>query len=477
MEANNVLNEKDQVVVNSTSSTENKQFAELENYLQDEPILDGALVGISIRSASTGDLLYDSLGDTRLKPASNMKLITGFAALSVLGEDHRFTTEILTNGDITENRLDGDLYIKGKGDPTLLPEDFKLLAKKVQESGIQTINGDIIGDDTWYDDVRLSRGLNWSDEHWYYGAQISALTASPNKDYDAGSIIVEVHPSDQAGDKPKVIISPKVDYIEIQNNAKTVSANQEEDVTLNRKHGTNIFTIDGTIPVDSSSVKEWMSVWEPTGYVLDLFKQSLKEQGITWNGTWKTGRVKDGSEVLYSHKSMPLSELFVPFMKLSNNAHAEVMVKEMGKVVHGEGSWEKGMEVIEAELEKAGIDATKLDLRDGSGISHANLLTPNAISSLLYRARQEEWFPVYLHSLPDAGNPERMLGGTLRYRMADLPVQAKTGTIAGVSTLSGYVESKSGETVIFSILVNNLVDEDDGPQVVDQIVKKIYEIF
>lgn len=444
----------------------------LNHLIENEPKLQGSIAGISIRHATTGDKIYDHMGDVRLRPASNMKLLTAAAALAVLGEDYKFSTEVLTDGSVSNNKLNGDLFLKGKGDPTLLPDDFDTFAKKVKENGIDVINGDIVGDDTWFDDVRLSPDVVWRDEHWYYGAQISALTASPDEDFDAGTVTVEVTPGD-AGEKPSVTIKPETAYVDVSNNAKTVTAGTEEDLTFNRIHGKNTITIEGTIAAESDNVKEWMAVWEPTGYVLDLFRQSLEKQGITWTGEVKTGQAPEKTNVLYTHESMPLSGLLVPFMKLSNNTHAEMLVKEMGKVVHDEGSWEKGLEVVETEMQKLGLNTHTLTIRDGSGISHMNMIPANEISKLLHAVQEEPWFDTYLNALPESGASERMIGGTLRYRMDGQNVQAKTGTIDGVSALSGYVKTTQGEKLIFSIMQNNLLDEEDGPDIENEIVQII----
>ncbi|WP_203248340.1 D-alanyl-D-alanine carboxypeptidase/D-alanyl-D-alanine endopeptidase [Sporosarcina beigongshangi] len=449
------------------------QFSELHDILKD-PRLQGATTAISVRNAASGELIYEQFGDTRVHPASVMKLLTGSAAFETLGQDHMFKTELYMDGEIRDGVLHGDLYLRGQGDPTLTKTDLIAFVSELKKKGVRVINGNVYGDDTWYDDVRLSQDLNWSDELVHTGAQVSALTLSPNNDYDAGTVIVEVNPAKKSGQAGRVSMAPTNRYMTIVNHTKTVAKDEKKHLTVERAHGSNTVIVSGTIPVGAKKTRSWTSVWEPTNYTVSLFKQTIEERGITFTATPKIerGTIPEGATLLAAKQSISLSELFIPFMKLSNNGHAEVLVKEMGRVVGGKGSWGKGLAVMDATLADMGIDTPTLLLRDGSGMSHKNLVTANEVTHLLYAIQSKSWYPAFLHSLPVAGNEERFVGGTLRSRMkgtaAEGNVRAKTGSLNGVAALSGYVETKSGETLIFSIMVNNYLS-DSINEVLDKI--------
>lgn len=428
-----------------------------------DPKLQGGITGVSVRNATTGESIYSHMSDIRLRPASNMKLLTGAAALDVLGPDYRFKTEVATTGKQKGSTLQGDVYLVGKGDPTLLQSDLVKFADQLKQQGIKTIKGNLFADDSWYDDDRYSQDLNWSDEFNYVGAQVSALTLSPNEDYDTGTVIVEVKPGEKAGELPSVSLSPKTETSVIVNEATTVGKGGEKKISIHREHGTNRIIVEGSIPVDASSSRSWTAVWQPSELVLDVFRSALQKEGIQVLGKKGLQRAvaPENAKILATKNSMPLNEIYIPFMKLSNNGHAEMLVKEMGRVKKGEGSWNAGLAVMSETLAGLGIAKDTVLLRDGSGMSHKNLVSSEMLTTLLVRAQKESWYPAFRESLPLAGEADRMVGGTLRNRMKEEStkgnVAAKTGSITGVSTLSGYVTTKKGTPLAFSIMINNYI--------------------
>ena len=326
------------IVIQMSLVVQAQDFQKIEEFIQTDPILDGAMVGISVRSGTTGDVLYEHASSKRLRPASNMKLFTAAAALSILGEEHTFTTKLYTNGKKRWKVLHGNVYIKGNGDPTLTKADLDQFAVQLKEKGISLISGDLIADDSHFDQVRYPVDIPWSDEEAGYGAQISALTMAPNQNFDTGTIEIEIAPSNKIGQPAVIKTNPVSDYVTILNKATTVKEGDSEDLFITRHHGTNIIEVNGVIPQESQPYQQLIGVWEPTGYVLDVLNHALKEQGITVLGDLRLGKVPDEATELFYHHSMPLSELIIPFMKYSNNAHAETLVKQLGFVESDEGS-------------------------------------------------------------------------------------------------------------------------------------------
>ncbi|SER56484.1 D-alanyl-D-alanine carboxypeptidase/D-alanyl-D-alanine-endopeptidase [Psychrobacillus sp. OK032] len=442
-----------------------------------EEKLVGADVSITVRDGISGEMVYDYHGQTNVKPASNMKLFTTAAALDVLGKDYRFNTSLYTTGKLANGVLKGDVYIKGQGDPTLSIEDLQQFAEELKVQGIQKIDGRIVGDDKWFDDDLLTPGIWVGDESYYYAAPITALTTSPNTDYDSGTIIVEAIGS-TVGDLPSIKVTPNIGDLQIVNEAQTVETGKTNTITIERLYQTNKIVISGNLPIDKTK-KEWVTVQHPTTHTLTMFQAVLAEAGIEYSKEKVFQAATPNSAQLVAMKqSMPLEKLIIPYMKLSNNGIADILVKTMGKVKNHHGSTKTGLEVIKEYGNSINLNMADWQFEDGSGMSHENSVSSLLVSELLFKVQGEDWFNTYFNSLPVAANADRMVGGTLRNRLKDPltagKVYAKTGSLTGVSTLSGYLEASSGQSYIFSVLVQN---KSGTSTVIDEIVKEIAEEF
>ncbi|GBQ02905.1 D-alanyl-D-alanine carboxypeptidase/D-alanyl-D-alanine-endopeptidase [Streptomyces spongiicola] len=422
--------------------------------------MDGGAASVVVADAATGERLYERDAGDRLMPASNTKLATSAAAMALLGPGYRFRTEVLATGRRHGPVLHGDLYLRGGGDPTTLASDYGRLATRLRESGIRRITGRLVADDTRFDTRRLGRSWAADDESSYYSAQISPLTVAPDTDYDSGTVVVEASPGAAPGDRPKVKLTPPNDYVRVDVQGGTVPAGGTDTLAVEREHGTNTIVVTGDVPVGGPTTKEWVTVWEPTGYAAAVFADALAEQGVRVTGTPRLGRpAPPGARVLATHSSMPLRELMLPFMKLSNNMHAEALTKTIGYETSGRGTWSAGLTAVDDYLRKEGVDTAKLRQADGSGLSRMNLFPADQLARLLLAVRDAPWYADWHASLPVACDPDRAVGGTLRTRMCGTPAalnaRAKTGTLTGASALSGYVADAAGRELVFSIVLNN----------------------
>ncbi len=437
----------------SVSPTSNS----LDQLLTD-PALHGASVSLMVRDARSGATLYQHNPRTRLVPASNLKLLTTAAAMDVLGPQYRFATQVLSNGIRQGDCLTGNLYLRGLGDPTMQFADYQALAAQLASQGVRQVQGDIVFDDTWFDAERL--GVDWShdDETTYYGAQISALTVSPNADFDAGSVLVTAKAPVRVGQPVSVEIFPPTDYLQLSNRAVSGPGNT---YGINRRHGTNLLQLSGAVAPGRQS-PQLVSVWEPTQLVANLFEQALKQQGITVLGRRVMGAATPaGVTVLAEHQSAPLQELITPLLKLSNNNMSEALLKAMGRKTANSGTAAAGVAAVDGFLKRQGVDTATLKQVDGSGLSRQNLVSSQTLTDLLLAASKQPWFNAWYNALPIAGNTDRMTGGSLRYRLRGTPAEnnlhAKTGSMGGVSSLSGYITDAHGRRLVFSMISNNYV--------------------
>lgn len=434
--------------------------------------LSRAMVSISVRDFNTQKIVYERSGNLGIKPASNMKLITAATALKILGEGYRFKTELYIDGKIEAGTLNGNVYLRGQGDPTLLPKDIANLSDALKRAGVKHINGQLIGDATWFDNETLMRGVVKEDEWKYFAPQISALTLSPDTDYDIANLIVKATPG-SSGKVAKITLTPRTNHVAIVNRTKTVAKGSRNTVSIKREYGTNRIIITGNMPVGSSRT-EYVTVDNPAMYTLDVMTLTMKARGITFSKAFgmKLGTVSKGSTKITTKQSAPLKDIVKINLKRSNNGMSETFTKAVGQAVSGEGSWDAGIDAIYSYAASKGLITDRWKITDTSGLSHANRITANEQTKLLWSIHKEPFYNTFLAGLPVAGNPIKSISTTLQKRLTGTltrnKVHAKTGAITGVYSLSGYVQAKSGRWYIFSVLTQNT--SSSAISAIDQMV-------
>lgn len=472
-----------------------------------QPQMSSAVWGIDVVDLESGKVIYSLNPDHLFLPASNVKLLTTAAALATAGPDYRFHTTVETTGKLDSNgRLLGDLVIVGRGDanisgrvmpyqvkterispPTLILEQ---LADQLVQRGLKMVDGDLIGDDTFYSAQRYGEGWSYDDLQWIDGAPVSALSFNDNV------LFIRIHPGEQVGEKALVTTDPETTYYEIDNRIVTSAAGVARKIGVHRDAGSLKVLLWGSLPLNDSGTSEAITIEDPADFTAQLFRGILEKRGITITGKTRA-RHGDLAQffdqppqpaeglnhkqccsavpataaqtqvqpaplvtppnpplVLAEHVSLPLLEDVRVTNKASQNLHAELLLRLISKLKGGDGSFEDGSAARRQFLLKAGLRSEDFFLLDGSGLSRRDLITPESVVQLLTYASHQPWGPNYEQTLPVAG-----VDGSLAERFQNTAasglVHAKTGTLSHVNALSGYGETHSGRRFVFSIFCNN----------------------
>jgi serine-type D-Ala-D-Ala carboxypeptidase/endopeptidase (penicillin-binding protein 4) len=423
--------------------------------------LSGATVGMQVRDGATGAVVYSHNVDQRVVPASNEKLMTSAAALEVLGLGYKFHTVATYSGTKSGKTVSGNLYLRGQGDPTMTYAQYDALAAAVAKAGVTKFSGGLVADDSWFDHVPLGLDWSWQDETYADNAAISALTVAADANFVTGSVAVQSRPGSAVGKAATLTLVPANSVVKIVNHAVTGAAGSANTVTATRAHGTNTITVSGSAPLQATTAGTTLvSVLDPTQLAIGVFRDALKRHGVTVAGSTTTGATPSSAKTVVDHASIPLSQLLTPFLKLSNNGHAELLTKAMGRAKSPTvaGSWSTGLAAAATALKGLGVDTSKITMGDGSGLTRRDWLTTGQIATLLSAAQTRPWFAIWFAALPIAGDPDPLIGGTLSSRMRGTPaagnVHAKTGTLTGVNALSGYVHDTTGRKLVFSSVAN-----------------------
>lgn len=423
-----------------------------ENILSDS-IFQRSLVGMKIVSVNRGDVLFEKNSRLLLRPASNMKLLATATAFSLLERDFQFNTTLHVDSLDKNGTVHGNLYLRGGGNPDLRLTDLDSIVSQIKQLRIRRITGDIVSDNSYYDTTWFGRGWMWDDEPFSHGAPISALSINEN------CVKVTVQAGRKHGDPAIVAIEPQTSYVSIINTARTVSDSVISPLRIVRQfqNRSNTIEIKGDILLNEGGKSELVSVWKPELFAATLLKEYLQKDKILNNGIVRNGLTPPGSRLLLTH-TFPLDSVIHKTNKMSSNLSAESLLRTISKQSDSAyGTSEHGISLSNKYLASVGLDTLAFLIADGSGVSYYNLVSPETIVSLLLTiARDSTLFQRFYDSLPIAG-----IDGTLRSRMKGTPalgnLRAKTGTLSGISSLSGYVHSGDGELLAFSIMMQNFI--------------------
>jgi D-alanyl-D-alanine carboxypeptidase/D-alanyl-D-alanine-endopeptidase (penicillin-binding protein 4) len=432
--------------------------------------------GLFVQDADTGEVLFAQNADRYFLPASNAKLFTAALALATLGPDYRFRTTIESLAAIDANgALQGDLVLIGRGDPNLSnrkvpfesrtardgpPEKILAeLADAVAARGVKQITGDVIADDSYFSGGAYPSGWAIDDMLWNYGVPVSAI------EINDGTLFIEIRPGERSAAPATYTSDPLVGIYQIHNFVSTDPRGSEQKLAVERDPGSTDIFLRGTIPLGAPPHSLGIAIDRPAEYAAALLKNLLEARGIQIYGHARARHAQESGAVfttllpsaptvLAEHISQPLSEALRVMDKISQNLHAELLLRTAAREKLGDSSADAAIQFEEDFRKSIGLTDADAIMTDASGLSRKDMLTPQSEVMLLRWAAKQPWFEIFRASLPVAG-----VDGTLTDRMAHTPaaehIWAKTGSLSHVDSLAGYATATRGAHLVFSFMANN----------------------
>jgi D-alanyl-D-alanine carboxypeptidase/D-alanyl-D-alanine-endopeptidase (penicillin-binding protein 4) len=435
-------------------------------------------VGVEVLDLATGRAVYAHRADEPRIVASNTKLFTTAAALDALGPGYLFETRLLARGPVAAGVLAGDLAVIGGGDPSISGRHheadpyavFREWAATLKRRGIHRVTGDLLLDHGLFGGPVIHPDWPEHDRSRWFQAPVGALSFSDN------CVLVRIGPSARVGAPARVELVPPLPLFQVVNRALTAATWKEHEAGVVRPGGDGRLTVFGSVYRRAGALETWVPVSSPVEYFGAALVHALAGEGIELGGRPRPverlpGLVWEGVAV---YRSDLLTAVQVT-NKRSQNFYAECLLKLLGAVACGRGTWEGGTAAVADFLERVGLPRESYGLADGSGLSRGNRFTAAQVDRLLAAMYAHPFGVEFMRSLPYSGEPDL----SWERRLAEPPyagnVFAKTGTLQGVSTLSGYAKARSGRLYAFSILANDVRSTFEARRLQDRIVRAVID--
>jgi D-alanyl-D-alanine carboxypeptidase/D-alanyl-D-alanine-endopeptidase (penicillin-binding protein 4) len=428
-----------------------------------------ALISLYVVDSKTGKLVFDKNREVGLAPASCLKVVTGAAALELLGKDYRYKTEIGYNGNIEGNTLNGDLIVTASGDPTTgswrwegtkMDTVLQKIISLLKENNINSITGNLVINNSKWETQATPNGWTWDDIGNYYGAGARALNWHENQ-YD-----LILKPGRNAGDTVEIIgTEPAMQGICFINELRTGKPGSGDNSVIYLPEDGLTGYIRGTVPAGNKTFTVSGAMPNATMLFAYAIEELFQKNGIGFKGRSKTAldyfiareKMPAASKAFINFYSPVLDSINYWFLQKSVNLYGEAFVKTIAYEKNGLGATAPGLDIIKDFWSKNGIDKSALNLKDGSGLSPANRVTANALVTVMQYARKQAWFSSFYEALP-------LQNG----------IKMKSGYIGGVRSYTGYIKSKSGAEYTFSFIINNF---DGSPGTVREKMWKLLDIL
>ncbi|MBO6524577.1 MAG: D-alanyl-D-alanine carboxypeptidase/D-alanyl-D-alanine-endopeptidase [Balneolaceae bacterium] len=420
-----------------------------------------ALWSVTVRD-SEGNILESYNQEKLIIPASNQKLFTTATVLDGLGSDFRYTTNIYGDGILVDSVWEGNLIIKGSGDPSIsgfmYGENryfvFGKLVSQLKELGIYEINGSLIADVSYFDHQIYPKGWDWDDLSFYYGVEIAPLSFNNN------AVDLVVIADGEVGSKPRINWFPEnTSFVNFINYQTITPAGTKYDEFYQRDMGSNRIVLASKLPKGYIE-EESLSISGAAMFFLQSFRHFMIQSGINTPGSYLVQNPNPDVQnlnILASHNSEPLSKLIEWTNKESDNFYTEMLLKTLdAEKSNQQGSFEYGIKEVRKFLGGMEIDTTYVIMKDGSGMASGNFTKTSILSEFLVKMQYHPEFEAFYRSMSVAG-----IDGTIVHRMKGTALyrnfKGKSGYVGGVRTLSGYFTTSSGEQLIVSMAANNFI--------------------